>query len=93
MKHRSAHVASKIIELSLRGHSFTVSDIEGDITNSPSRQTIYRICDQLRKDEWIEQRGKSWHPSVKAQMIGSVTSDAQDTEQSSGLSLDLDEIL
>lgn len=95
MKHRSAAVASKIIELSLNGCKFSVSDIEADITNSPSRQTIYRICDQLQEDDWIEQRGNGWHPSVKAQMIGSVDGGGRDRgdRDGGGFEIDLDEVL
>lgn len=83
-----------------------ISDIQSETDNSPSRQTVYRICSQLQEDGWIEQRGNGWHPSVKARMIGSVdgdrdgNGDADDAnagngndEHSEGFSLDLDEIL
>lgn len=74
MTHRSAAVASKAIEYALQDESFTVSDISGEIADAPSRTTIYRVLDQLATDNWIQQRGNSWHPGMKPTTLG-VTGD------------------
>lgn len=87
MTHRSAKIAAKAVEQSLRGQEFTVSDLTRGEKNPPSRQTIYRILDQLREDEWLVCEGDIWKPSVKARMLGSA---GDSDEDSSGKSIDLD---
>lgn len=70
MTHRSAKIAAKAVEKSLRGQEFTVSELARGETDAPSRQTIYRILDQLREDEWLVCEGDTWKPAVKARMLG-----------------------
>lgn len=91
MSHRSAAVSSKVIEFSLRGREFQVSDLERDLTDPPSRQTMYRVLDQLREDDWIIQRGNGWVPGVKAQMLG--TSGDLEGGGRGGFSIDVDDLL
>jgi DNA-binding IclR family transcriptional regulator len=74
MSHRAAAVASKAIEYALRDESFTVSDIRGEITDAPSRTTVYRVLDELATDDWIQQRGNGWQPGMKPTTLG-VTGD------------------
>lgn len=83
MTHRSAKIAAKAVEKSLRGQDFTVSSLTRGETDPPSRQTIYRILDQLREDDWIVCEGDTWKPSVKARMLGSSSEEA-------GRGIDLD---
>jgi len=85
--HRSAKITAKALEKSLRGQDFTVSDLAHGETNPPSRQTIYRILDQLREDDWLVCEGNTWKPAVKARMLGS-TGDSDDS--SGGRSINLD---
>jgi hypothetical protein len=86
MTHRSAKIAAKAVEKSIRGQEFTVSDLVRGESDAPSRQTIYRILDQLREDEWLVCEGDTWKPSVKAQMLGN----GDDDDGTSGRSIDLD---
>lgn len=90
MSHRSAAVASRAIELALRGREFTVDDVRRPLTDAPSRQTVYRVLDQLAEDDWLRCSGKIWHPDIKAEMLGDV--DQDDTERP-GFSLDADDLL
>ena len=85
MTHRSAKIAAKAVEKSLRGQEFTVSELARGETDAPSRQTIYRILDQLREDEWLVCEGDTWKPAVKARMLGS-----DDDSEESGRSIELD---
>jgi len=87
MTHRAAAVASRGIELALRREPFTADDVRRAISDPPSRATVYRVLDQLREDDWIEQRGNGWHPSVKAQMLSGKE------KKERGFSLDMDDIL
>lgn len=84
MTHRSTKIAAKAVEKSLRGQEFTVSDLARGESDAPSRQTIYRILDQLRTDEWLVCEGDTWKPAVKARMLGSEDND------DSGRSIELD---
>ncbi|PHQ39112.1 hypothetical protein DJ69_07950 [Halorubrum persicum] len=86
MTHRSAKIAAKAVEMSLRGEEFTVSDLARDESDPPSRQTIYRILDQLREDDWLVCEGDTWKPFVKPRMLADVDDDNDDT----GRSIDLD---
>jgi len=87
MKHRSAAVASRGIELALQREPFTADDVRRGLDDPPSRATVYRVLAQLQEDDWIEQRGNGWHPDVKAQMLSGKE------KRESGFSLDLDDIL
>jgi len=87
MTHRAAAVASRGIELALRREPFTAEDVRRAISDPPSRSTVYRVLDQLREDDWIEQRGNRWEPDVKAQML------TGQKNTKGGFSLDLNEIL
>jgi hypothetical protein len=88
MSHRAAAVASRAIELSLRGEPFRLDDVRRGVDDAPSQSTIHRVLRQLEADEWIEQRGNAWHPDVKATMLG----DAGDTG-SGGFEIDTDDLL
>jgi len=93
MTHRGAAVASRGIELALRGESFTADDIRRGVDDPPSRSTIYRVLRQLASCDWIEQRGNGWHPSVKAQMLrGSGSNDTKSVRRSS-FEIDVKDIL
>jgi len=87
MEHRSAAVASRGIELALSREPFTADDVRRAISDPPSRSTVYRVLAQLEADDWIEQRGNGWHPSVKAQMLSGKE------KRDRGFSLDMDDIL
>lgn len=86
MTHRAATVASRAIELALRGEHFTAADIRRGVDDAPSRATVYRVLDELAADDWIAQRGNGWAPSMKATMLGD--SDA-DTDDDSGASFEI----
>jgi len=90
MTHRSAAVASRAVELALRGKQFTVEDVRRGLDDPPSRQTIYRVLDQLAEDDWLRCSGKIWHPDIKADMLGDV--DDQDDGRD-GFSLSADDLL
>jgi DNA-binding IclR family transcriptional regulator len=47
-----------------------MSEIRGEIDDAPSRSTIYRVLDELSTDDWIQQRGNSWHPGMKPTTLG-----------------------
>lgn len=87
MSHRAAAVASRGIELALQREPFTAADIRHGVEKPPSRSTVYRVLHQLEADDWIEQRGNGWHPSVKAQMLSGKE------KRDDHFSLDLDDIL
>ncbi|WP_277543728.1 hypothetical protein [Haloarcula laminariae] len=90
MKHRFTAVASRALELALRGQQFQVTDIQRGLSDPPSRQTIYRVLDQLAEDDWLRCSGKIWHPDIKADMLG----DLDDEEDSrDGFSLSADDVL
>jgi len=96
MSHRSTAVASRAVELSLRGERFQLEDVRRGVDDPPSRSTIHRVLRQLETDDWIEQRGNGWHPGVKAQMLSDVgSSDDQDDgrRDRGGALVDVDEIL
>ena len=85
MKHRSAGVASRAIELALQGRTVTVNEIQRGLSKPPSRQTIYRVFRQLEADDWIEQDGNEWHPDVKANLLsGDGSGDDRDGDQDDG---------
>jgi len=77
MAHRSAHVAGAAIELSLREQQFALSDLAQKCDDAPSRQTMYRVLDQLREDDWLICRGGSWQPGMKARLLSDVDSQSQ----------------
>jgi len=91
MTHRSAAVASRALELALRDQDFTVDDVRRGLSDPPSRQTIYRVLDQLAEDDWVTCSGKIWHPDIKAEMLGDV--DDQDDGGREGFSLSADDLL
>lgn len=72
MSHRSAAVASRAIELALRKREVHVRDLQREVSDPPSRQTIYRVLRELEGDDWIEQRGNGWVPGMKATLLGDV---------------------
>lgn len=76
MTHRATAVASRSVELALRGESFKLADIRRGVSDAPSRQTIYRVLSQLEADEWIEQDGKYWRPAFKSQLLADVDDEA-----------------
>lgn len=90
MTHRSAAVASRAIELALRGERFQVDDVQRGLSNPPSRQTIYRVLDQLDEDDWLTCHGKIWKPDLKASMLGDV--DDEDDGRD-GFSLSAEDLL
>jgi len=90
MKHRSTAVASEALELALRGKSFQVEDIKRALSDPPSRQTIYRVLDQLADDDWVECERKLWFPGTKAKLLGDVD---EIEKQSSGFDLSADDLL
>jgi len=91
MSHRAAAVASRALELSLRGQDFTVDDVRRGLDDPPSRQTIYRVLDQLAEDDWLRCSGKIWHPDIKSDMLGDVDDDQDDRK--GGFSLSADDLL
>jgi hypothetical protein len=88
MTQRAAAVASRAIEIALRGEPFTADDVRRGVEDPPSRATVYRVLAQLQEDEWIEQRGNGWHPDVKAQMLG-----GGEKRDRGGFTIDVDDIL
>ena len=72
MGHRAAAVASRAIELAVRGQPFSVNDIQRGIEDAPSRQTIYRVLQQLEADDWITGDGHTYRPDFKAEALGDV---------------------
>ena len=76
VSHRSAAVASRGIELALRGEPFHLDDVRRGVDDAPSQSTINRVLRQLEADEWIEQRGNAWHPDMKATMLGDAGDDS-----------------
>ena len=92
MSHRTATVASRAIELALRGEHFTAADIRRGVDDAPSRSTVYRVLDELAADDWIAQRGNGWAPGMKATMLSS--GDGEDSEDSAGsFEIDTDDLL
>jgi hypothetical protein len=89
MKHRSAAVASRALELALRGQSFQVNDVQRDFADAPSRQTIYRVLDQLAEDDWLRCEGKVWHPDLKARMLA----DVDDEQRRAGTGFSAEDLL
>ena len=77
--HRSAAVASRAIELALRRKQFTVKDIQRGLSDPPSRQTIYRVLETLQEEDWVENDGKNWEPSIKAQLLSDVDVEKEST--------------
>ncbi|UWG49151.1 hypothetical protein HSRCO_3010 (plasmid) [Halanaeroarchaeum sp. HSR-CO] len=77
MTHRAAAVASRAIELALRRKEFRVTDIQRGLSEPPSRQTIYRVLNQLQEDDWINNQGNLWKPSVKANLLSDIESESQ----------------
>jgi len=93
MTHRGAAVASRAIELALRGESFTADDIRRGVDDSPSRSTIYRVLRQLASCDWIEQQGNGWHPSVKAQLLRGSGSDDAKSDRRGSFEIDIEDIV
>lgn len=91
MTHRAGAVASRAIELAVRGESFQVKDIQHGVSDPPSRQTCYRVLRQLEADGWIQCVGKHWRPDLKAEMLGDV--DQDDRDRQAGMSFDAEELL
>lgn len=91
MSHRAGAVASRAIELSLRGESFTADDIRRGLTDPPSRSTVYRVLDELAADDWILQRGNGWAPDTKAIMLGGGDDDTDD--DSGSFEIDAEDLL
>jgi len=90
MTHRSAATTARAIELALRGQTFSVDDVQRGLADPPSRQTVYRVLDELAGDDWVRCSGKKWHPDIKANMLG----DVDDQEESNeGFSLSADDLL
>jgi|APHM01.1.fsa_nt_gi hypothetical protein len=92
MSHRAAAVASRAIELSLRGEPFTAADIRRGLTDPPSRSTVYHVLDELEADDWIAQRGNGWAPDTKATMLGDSADDIDDGRGGS-FEIDTDDLL
>jgi len=90
MQHRSTAVASLAFEKALRGESFQVSDLQRGLSDSPSRQTVYRILGQLEADGWIQCEGNTWHPAFKTQLLADVDGDRGDRR---GFDLGADDVL
>lgn len=90
MEHRATGVASRALELALRGESFRTKDIQRVLSDPPSRQTCYRVLRQLQSDDWIYHENKTWHPDLKAKGLGS----GSDTDRNagSGFSISADDI-
>jgi hypothetical protein len=81
MTHRAAAVASRAIELALRRKEFRVRDIQRGASDPPSRQTIYRVLETLQEDDWLENQGKIWKPSVKTQLLSDVEAEQETTSE------------
>lgn len=92
MPHRSAAVASRAIELALRGESFHLDDVRRGVDDPPAQSTIYRVLQQLAADEWIEQRGNAWHPDMQATMLGGGEDDSTD-DSGASFEIDTDDLL
>jgi len=91
MSHRAGAVASRALELALRGEPFQVTDIQQRLSDAPSRQTIYRVLRQLEADDWIRCEGHTWYPDIKAEGLGGL--DEDDRERRRGFSLDAEDLL
>ena len=89
MTHRAAAVAGRAIEYALRGQRFQVSDLQDGTDDTPSRQTIYRVLDELASDDWVEREGKYWRPGFKADALG----DVDEVADRGGFSLDSSDLL
>lgn len=92
MQHRATAVASRALELALRGKSFRVRDVQRGLSDPPSRQTVYRVLQQLEADDWIRVDGHSWHPDIKSQMLADVD-EGTDRDGRRGLGLDTEDLL
>jgi len=90
MEHRAAGVASRALELALRGESFQVKDIQRMLSDAPSRQTCYRVLRQLAADDWIYQNGKTWYPDLKAK--GLRGDGENDPDDGDGFSISADDV-
>ena len=90
MKHRSTAVASMAIEEALRGKAFQVSDLQRALDDPPSRQTIYRVLNQLADDDWIERDGHTWQPSFKTRLLADID---EDSTQRQGFDLRANDVL
>ena len=88
MTHRAAEVSGRAIELALRGQKFQLDDVTRQLSDPPSRQTVYRVLCQLDQDEWIEQRGKHWEPDIKAQGLS-----GNEEQKDRGMSFDAEDLL
>ena len=93
MTHRAATVASRAIELALRGEHFTAADIRRGVDDPPSRSTVYRVLDELAADDWIAQRGNGWAPGMKATMLGGGDDEGTDDDSGASFEIDTDDLL
>ncbi len=93
MSHRAGAVASRSIELALRGERFQAADVRRSLSDPPSRSTTYRVLRQLEEDGWITQRGNGWHPDVKAQMLRGSDRDDEEDRDRGGPLVDVDDVL
>jgi DNA-binding PadR family transcriptional regulator len=66
-----------------------VEDVRRGVDDPPSRQTIYRVLDQLAEDDWLIRDGKYWVPDLKAEMLG----DVDEEPDRGGISFDADDLL
>lgn len=92
MSHRAASVASRAIELAIRGEHFTTTDIRRGVDDAPSRSTVYRVLDELESDDWIAQRGNGWAPGMTATMLPGGDADTDD-DSGASFEIDTDELL
>ncbi|WP_302082916.1 hypothetical protein [Salinibaculum rarum] len=92
MQHASAAVASAAVKLALRGEPFQVSDLQHELTDPPSRQTIYRVLRQLEADDWVRSDHNTWRPDIQAEMLGDIDPNP-DRGRDKGMSFDAEELL
>ena len=93
MGHRAAAVASRAIELSLRGEHFTTADIRCGVDEPPSRSTVYRVLDELAADDWIAQRGNGWAPGMNATMLSGDGDNGDSDDSGASFEIDTDDLL
>jgi len=66
-----------------------VSDVQEGLDDPPSRQTVYRILDELAEDDWVSSDGQFWEPDMKAELLG----DVDESRDRDGFSLSADDLL
>jgi hypothetical protein len=76
MYHRSAAVASRAVELSLREGAFRANDVRRGLDDPPGESTVTRVLRQLEADGWLtrETEGSDiWRAGLQARSLGDLS--------------------